>query len=149
MDHSRVDDILVSIADFKPADCSDCYTFVPDDFVMALLTIKMRILTIHHAQHTTDTNIYKTQLQQANRLLDYIDEHNPTTLRALLNLDPLLSQPEPDETLEGHPSSAYSIVQGYLEGYRDERPMFLTLTSMLVERYGTDKPEYEFAVKLE
>lgn len=105
----------------------------------------MHILTIHRAQHTTDTNINKTQLQQANRLLDYIDEHNRTTLRALLNPDPLL---ELDETLEGHPSNAYSIVQGYLENYRDERPMFLTLTSMLVGRYGTDKPEYEFAVKL-
>lgn len=51
--------------------------------------------------------------------------------------------------MEGHPSGAYFVVEQYLQDNREERPMFLTLASMLVERYGTDKPEYEFDVQLE
>jgi hypothetical protein len=103
---------------------SGACTWVPDEFLLTVLTMKMRHITVYRnlalrANVFLDSKlcseslppetrslvlslltggektsaIYEEQLDQANRLMDYIDDHDPKYLRTLLSPNLLLLNP--------------------------------------------------------
>jgi hypothetical protein len=82
--------------------------------------------------------IYEDQLEQANRLMDYIDSINPNILLAFLNPELLVSQADPDEdgAVEMEMDVEFEDIKDFYLSCGDEKPVVKTLISVLIEREG-------------
>ena len=108
---------------------------VDTGLLMALACIKMRLVAVYESKKKRladynatsgaevsaqikesimgdkDTNTkLEGQRAQLERILDIIQENNPTMLPALLFRGPMMVQDKPKETKPGHPSECYQII---------------------------------------
>jgi hypothetical protein len=93
--------------------------------LVALVLIKMRAMSV------------SGQRSQLYRIIELIHDRNPTMIPALINPDPLLSQPHPNYFSTGEPSECYKIVE-------DAHRILIAIPGALTLLQGLygEKPEY-------
>ena len=103
-------------------------------FLVAIAIVKLRLVESLTEEPSRSLVGYQREIE---RLLDEISKQNPTMLPAILNPEPLMSQPLPEYRCRGAPDEAYWVL-------RDARTLWMKVPGakeMLIKRFGP-KPKY-------